>query len=212
MWCVQCTQYYCFAHFYVFNHSIPFWPKTLFFSFSKTGRVILFSLYLCKQQPHIFLWHCQTVSWLIKIAFFKTFNFISRWNSSDFNLVFILSNDSDLWFNIQYSRVMALKIIRFRSGYTQFPSGYTQFCGGYTVWTNFSEMLWPKASPLDFVPGPSFETCLKQGLICELAFFHFSPLIHSIHTIHSIHSIHIQSMKTTFTSHYNNDLAKLMTI
>ena len=36
-------------------NSIPFWPKTLF-SISKTGRVILFSLYLCTQQPtYIFL-------------------------------------------------------------------------------------------------------------------------------------------------------------
>ena len=61
-------------------NSTPFWPKTLF-SISKTGRVILFSLYLCKQQPQHIFFACETVSWLLKITFSKMFNFISRWNS-----------------------------------------------------------------------------------------------------------------------------------
>ena len=60
-----------FSTIFFWNY-IPFWPKTLF-SISKTGRAILF-LFIVHSNPHIFFWHCETITCLLKIAFFQTFN------------------------------------------------------------------------------------------------------------------------------------------
>ena len=56
---------FMFSIIFTWN-STPFWPKKLF-STSKTGRVILFPLYLCTQHPHIFFWNSETLCWLVKL-------------------------------------------------------------------------------------------------------------------------------------------------
>ena len=63
---------------------LPHFDLKNFFLLPKLAELYFFPLYLCTLHPHIFIWHSETLCYIpCKIALKKKFNFISRWNSCE---------------------------------------------------------------------------------------------------------------------------------